>query len=100
MATQRKNTTSIMASFAILKSLSDAKKYQSQYQILREFIRYIIFNDALYSFSAIEMKSSLNSHFCFSVPEVAIKIALKNMPEATLSDGTYDILRKNVCTEL
>lgn len=99
MATQRTNTTSIMASFAILKSLSDAKKYQSQYQILREFIRYIIFNDALYSFSAIEMKSRLNNHFCFSIPEAVIKTALKNMPEATLSDGTYDILRKNVCTD-
>ena len=32
-----------MASFATLKSLSDVKKYQSPYQILREFINYIMF---------------------------------------------------------
>lgn len=43
-----------MASFATLKSLSDAKKYQSPYQILREFIRYIILADSLYSFSAVD----------------------------------------------
>lgn len=99
MTAQRANTTSIMASFAILKSLSDAKKYQSQYQILREFIRYIIFNDALYSFSAIEMRSRLNCHFCFSIPEAVIKTALKNMPEAILLDGTYNILKTDVYTD-
>ena len=36
------STTSILASFATLKCLSDAKKYCNAYQILTEFISYII----------------------------------------------------------
>lgn len=99
MTAQKTNTTSIMASFATLKSLSDAKKYQSPYQILREFISYIILSDSLYSFSAVEMKNRLNSHFCFSIPEAVIKTALKNMPGATLSDSIYDISKTEVCTD-
>ena len=91
MTTQKTDATSILASFATLKSLTDAKKYQNPYQILREFIDYVIFSDSLYSFSAIEMKNRLNSHFCFSIPEAVIKTSLKYMPGATLSDGTYNI---------
>ena len=36
------NPTSILASFVTMKSLVDAKQYQSPYQILAEFIQYII----------------------------------------------------------
>mgnify|MGYP007058963367 FL=1 len=89
MTLQKTNRTSIMASFATLKSLSDVKKYQSPYQILREFINYIIVSDSLYSFSAVEMKNCLNSHFSFSIPEAVVKTALKNMPGANLTDGIY-----------
>lgn len=99
MKTQQTNTTSIMASFATIKSLSDAKQYQSPYQILREFISYIILKDSLYSFSAIEMKNRLSSHFCFSIPEAIIKTALKNLPGATLADGIYNISQNQVCTD-
>lgn len=99
MKTQQTNTTSIMASFAIIKSLSDAKQYQSPYQILREFISYIILRDSLYSFSAIEMKNRLSSHFCFSIPEAIIKTTLKNLPGATLANGIYDISQDEVCTD-
>ena len=99
MKTQQTNTTSIMASFATIKSLSDAKQYQSPHQILREFINYIILKDSLYSFSAIEMKNRLSSHFCFSIPEAIIKTALKNLPGATLAKGIYNISQDEVCTD-
>lgn len=99
METQQKNTTSIMTSFATIKSLSDAKQYQSPYQILREFISYIILKDSLYSFSAIEMKNRLSSYFCFSIPEAIIKTALKKMPGATLANGIYNISQNEVCTD-
>ena len=99
MLAQIKNTTSIMASFATLKSLSDAKKYQSSYQILREFINYIIISDSLYSFSAVEMKNRLNSHFSFSIPEAVVKTSLKNMTGATLTDGIYTISKTEVCSD-
>lgn len=75
---QRKNSTSVLASFATLKSLSDERKYQSPYQILREFIQYIITTDSLHSFSAIDMKNRLNEHFGFSIPEAVVKTSIKN----------------------
>ncbi len=99
MTLQKTNRTSIMASFATLKSLSDAKQYQSPYQILREFINHIILADSLYSFSAVEMKNRLNSHFCFSIPEAVVKTALKNVPGSTLADGIYSISKTKVHTD-
>lgn len=99
MTLQKTGTTSIMASFATLKSLSDAKQYQSPYQILREFINHIILADSLYSFSAVEMKNRLNSHFCFLIPEAVVKTALKNMSGAILADGIYSISKTEVCTD-
>ena len=36
------NPTSILASFATMKSLVDAQQYQSPYQILAEFIQYTV----------------------------------------------------------
>ena len=88
-----------MASFATLKSLSDVKKYKSSYQILSEFINHIILSDSLYSFSAVEMKNRLNSHFCFLIPEAVIKTALKNVSGAVLADGIYTISKTEVCTD-
>lgn len=99
MTLQKTKTMSIMASFATLKSLSDVKKYQSPYQILREFINYIILSDSLYSFSAVEMKNRLNSHFCFSIPEAVVRTALKNMPGTTLANGIYNISKTKVCKD-
>ena len=64
----KSSTSSKLASFATLKSLSEAKKYKSPYQILSEFIRYIIIVDSKHCFYAIEMKNRLNEHFCFSIP--------------------------------
>lgn len=61
-----------MASFAMLKGLSDAKKYQSPYQILREFINHIIIFDSLYSFTAVEMMNCLMDHFSFVKCQVVI----------------------------
>ena len=99
MIAYKTNTTSIMASFATLKSLSDAKKYHSPYQILREFISYIIVSDSLYTFSAVEMKNRLFTHFCFSIPEAVVKTALKNMTGASLANGIYDISRAEVSAD-
>lgn len=99
MTSQKTKTTSIMAAFATLKSLSDAKKYQSPYQLLRAFINYIVLADSLYSFSAVEMKNRLNSQFCFSIPEAVVKTALKNMPGITLAGGIYNTSKTEVCAD-
>lgn len=44
MSVNKHNSTAILASFATLKSLLDEKKYKSSYQVLQEFIHYIIIN--------------------------------------------------------
>ena len=89
---KQRSTSSVLATYATLKSLSDEKKYQSPYQILREFIRYVIVSDALYSFSAIEMKSRLSTHFNFSIPEAVVKTSLKSMAGISLDHGTYSVI--------
>ena len=85
------NASSVLASYATLKSLSDEKKYQNSYQLLREFIRHIITGEALYRFTAVEMKNYLEKHFCFSVPEAVVKTSLKNMEGISLDHGTYSV---------
>ena len=85
------STSSVLAAYATLKSLSDEKKYQSPYQILREFIRYIIIGDALYSFSSVEMKNRLSDHFCFSIPEAVVRTSLKNMAGVSLENRIYSV---------
>jgi hypothetical protein len=87
----QQGTSSVLAAYATLKSLSDENKYHSPYQILREFIRYIIISDALYSFSAIEMKNQLANHFGFLIPEAVVKSSLGNMGGILLNHGTYTV---------
>lgn len=85
------NTSSALAAFATLKSLSDEKKYVSPYQILGEFIGHIIRADSLYSFSAVEMKNLLNEHFGFSIPEAVVKTSLKNIAGLSLANSIYTV---------
>ena len=86
----------ILASFATLKSLSDEKIYQNPYQILKEFIRYIIISDSLYGFTANEMKNRLMEHFGFDIPEVVIKTSIKSMDNVSLSSGVYSVEKENI----
>lgn len=88
---QKKSNTSVLASYATLKSLSDEKKYKSPYQILREFIKYIITTGSLYTFSALEMKSHLADEFGFSIPEAVIKTSMKGFEGAILDNGIYNV---------
>lgn len=85
------NTTSLLSAFATIKSLSDAKKYESPYQILAEFIRHIIDTKSLHSFSSAEMKNRLNEQFGFIIPESVIKTAARRMPDVTLENGLYTV---------
>lgn len=92
------NTASILAAFATLKSLSDEKKYQSPYQILGEFIRYVITTVPLYRFSAIEMKGHLTEFFGFIIPEAVIKTSLKNIDGLSLCDRIYNVSMNEIDT--
>lgn len=87
----RANTTSLLSAFATIKSLSDAKKYESPYQILAEFINYIINIESLYSFNSAEMKNRLNNQFGFIIPESVVKTAVRRMVNVTLENGIYTV---------
>lgn len=56
---KREKFTSILAAFATLKTLNDEKNYSSPYQLLSEFITYIICEKKMYAFTMVEMKNQL-----------------------------------------
>ena len=85
------NPTSILASFATMKSLVDAKQYQSPYQILAEFIQYIIIKSYLHSFTAVEMKNRLFEVFGFNVPEAVVRSATRGLQFIKTDNGIYHV---------
>ena len=88
------NKTAILSSFATMKFLNDSNKYFSTYQILSEFIKYIISYKGLNIFSSIEMKNYLNSIFGFNIPEAVIRSALKSKPYLIKKDGRYNVVKE------
>jgi hypothetical protein len=84
-------STSLLASFATLKGLSDEKKIKSPYQLLQDFIKYIIISEHLYAFSTAEMKQFLRKHFDFQIPEAAIKSAAKKMNNVCLDNNMFKV---------
>ncbi len=61
---KQENATSTIASFAVLKALNDAKTYKSPYQLLGNFIGYVIASDTLRVgniFRVLSIKSSIRS---------------------------------------
>lgn len=87
---------SILASFSTLKILSDTKKYKNSYQILSEFICYIISTQKIYTFTASEMKNKLKTVFGFNIPEAVVKTTSKNLPFVTKTQGSFYVNDKNI----
>ena len=85
------NPTSILASFSTMKSMVDAKQYQSPYQILAEFIQYIVVKNNLHSFTAIEMKNRLNEVFGFDVPEAVVRTAVRGLKFIKTENGIHHV---------
>lgn len=94
-------STSLLASFATLKGLLDEKKIKSPYQLLQDFIKYIIISEHLYAFSTAEMKQFLRKHFDFQIPEAAIKSAAKKMNNVCLDNNMFkvsiDEMTEDIC---
>ena len=88
---QPADSVSILASFATLKTLSDEKRYGSAYQLLSEFMHYVIYTENLYSFSAIEMKKWLHTIFGFDIPEAVVITAARSLSYLTRQDGMYTV---------
>ena len=90
------NPTSTLASFSTMKSLVDAKQYQSPYQILAEFIQYIVVKNNLHSFTAVEMKNRLHEIFGFDIPEAVVRSTARGLRYIKTENGIHHVN----CTEL
>lgn len=80
---------SIMASYATFKELYNSQKYRSPYQILAEFIKYIIVLRSLYSFTATDIQGHLVDEFGFNPPLAVIRTAMSKIPEVTRNHQTF-----------
>ena len=76
---ERSHTMPILASYVTYKELSSSGNYKSPYQILAEFIKYIIQEKKLRAFSIGEIKSSIEEEFEFYLPNAVLKTALKKI---------------------
>ncbi len=85
------NPTSILASFSTMKSLVDAQQYQSPYQILAEFIQYIIIKSNLHSFTAIEMKNRLFEVIGFYIPEAVVRTTVRGLQFIKTENSIYHV---------
>ena len=84
-----KYSNSIMASYATFKELYKSKKYSSPYQILSEFIKYIIVSKSLYAFTSVDIQRYLKEEFGFNPPIAVIRTALKGMKDVFLDHDEY-----------
>lgn len=79
----------VMASYVTYKELFRGKKYKSPYQILAEFIKYIIIQEKIYQFSCLEIKKMIVDTFGFKLPNAVLKSALKKV-ECVEKNGRRD----------
>lgn len=70
---------SVLASYVTYKELYANDNYRSAYQILAEFIKYVIATEEIYSFSVPELKKKMQDVFGFQLPNAVIKSALKKI---------------------
>lgn len=87
---EKNHTMPILASYVTYKELSSRGNYKSPYQILAEFIKYIIYEKKLYAFSIGEIKSRVENEFEFYLPDAVLKSALKKIDFVTYdTTGNY-----------
>jgi len=87
-------TPAVLASYAMIKSLTDSKDYKNQYEILAEFIRFTIVDKGMKNFSIEDMQNRLLNDFCFSIPLAVIKTAMKKITECKRNGNIYILSSK------
>lgn len=92
---ERSNSTTILAAFATMKSLFDDKTYQSQYQLLAEFIQNIIRVQKLHTFTAYEMKDRLMESFGFDIPEAVVKTSIRSIDYVRSENNGFVVTTNN-----
>lgn len=90
---EKNHATPILASYVTYKELSSHGNYKSPYQILAEFIKYIICEKKLYAFSIGEIKSRVENEFEFYLPDAVLKSALRKIDFVTYdATGNYCVI--------
>lgn len=89
---------SVLASYVTYKELYANDSYRSAYQILAEFIKYVIASEEIYSFSVPEMKKKIQDVFGFQLPIAVIKSAIKKIEyiERIQNREDYSVNRQNL----
>lgn len=86
-----KSSLSFLAALSTYKELYSRGKYLSQYQLLAEFIKYIIVNGRKLSFSVAEIKFALLNGFGFELPDAVIRTAIRGIEGTTVKNGIFTV---------
>lgn len=88
----QQRTGEVLAAYATYKQLYDSGRYGSSYQILAEFIKYIIQTEKLFEFSDSDIKSKLKQIFGFNVPRAVLISSLSKIDCITkISKSKYSL---------
>ena len=89
----RNHTMPILASYVTYKELSSHGNYKSSYQILAEFVKYVIYEEKLYAFSISEIKNRVENEFEFHLPDAVLRSALRKIDFVTCDKtGNYCVI--------
>ena len=81
---------STLASYAVMKALTDSKDYRNSYEILADFIRYLIVDRKWYNFSITDVSNALQREFGFdNIPLPAIRTSLRQIRECKKNGDDY-----------
>ena len=79
----------LVSALTVYKVLYDGGHYKSQYQLLAEFVKYIVVEKKLHVVTADEIKIMLQDSFGFDVPVPVVNTAIKKMPFVTKENASY-----------
>ena len=90
MAKETSLRPSSLASYAVIKSLTDSKNFRNSYEILAEFIKQIIIDENLHQFSLNDIVYALKIKYGFdNIPIAAIKTSIKRIEQCTRENEEY-----------
>ena len=93
----RNHTMPILASYVTYKELSSHGNYKSSYQILAEFVKYVIYEEKLYAFSISEIKNRVENEFEFHLPDAVLRSALRKIDFVTCDKtGNYCVIVEKI----
>ena len=93
------STVQKLAAYSTIKAMADSSKYKNQYYVLAEFIKFLIAEFDLYSFSIIEIIDILSEEFDFSIPYAVCKASLKRIAGLRRTGDEYTVISKETVSD-